>query len=74
MAEGLSGAKDAVSRGFTPVPGRAPEGLGPTIVGGKRRAFMNGVHTSAPVSGVPAVVGALVAAVRVRRGPEAARR
>ncbi|MFB7850264.1 MFS transporter [Streptomyces sp. NPDC056053] len=73
VAEGLSGAEDAVSMGVAPVPGRTPEGLGAAIVEGSHHAFMNGVHTAALVSGSLAVIGALVAAVCVRRGPEASR-
>ncbi|MFG2946495.1 MFS transporter [Streptomyces adustus] len=72
-AEGLQGAKDAVSMGVAPVSGQTPAQLKDAVIEGSHQAFMNGVHTAALVSAVLAVVGALVAVAGVRRAPEAAR-
>ncbi|GGM21725.1 MFS transporter [Streptomyces fumigatiscleroticus] len=72
-AEGLREAKDAVSMGVAPVSGQTPDQLKAAIVEGSHQAFMNGVHTAALVSGVLAVIGALLAVAGVRRSPEAVR-
>jgi hypothetical protein len=53
--------------------GGTPDQLKAAIIEGSHHAFMNGVHTAALVSGVLAVIGALMAAAGVRRAPEAAR-
>ncbi|MER0241742.1 MFS transporter [Streptomyces sp. HSW2009] len=67
----LGAAKDAVSMGVAPVSDETPEHLRTAILEGSHHAFMNGVHTAALVSGTLAVVGALLAAGCVRRGPGA---
>ncbi|GHD33027.1 MFS transporter [Streptomyces galbus] len=71
-AAGLGEAKDAVAMGVAPVPDALPAQLRTAVVEGSHQAFMNGVHTSVLVAGVLCVLGALVAAVGVRRAPGAA--
>ncbi|MFG2551471.1 MFS transporter [Streptomyces sp. NPDC048581] len=72
-AQGLSEAKDAVAMGAAPTSADMPAQLKSAVIEGSHEAFMNGVHTSVLVAGVLCVAGALVAAVGVRRAPEAAR-
>lgn len=71
MAEGLHEAKDAVSMGVSPVSAEMPAQLRAAVIEGSGQAFMNGVHTAALVTGVLCVAGAVLAAVGVRRSPEA---
>ncbi|MFI7560739.1 MFS transporter [[Kitasatospora] papulosa] len=71
-AHGLSEAKDAVAMGVAPVSDTMPAQLKSAVVEGSHQAFMNGVHTAVLISGVLCVLGALLAAVGVRRSPEAA--
>ncbi|MGW5771433.1 MFS transporter [Streptomyces longwoodensis] len=71
-AAGWGGAKDAVAMGVAPVPDGLPGPLRTAVVEGSHQAFMNGVHTSVLVAGALCVLGALVAAVGVRRAPGAA--
>ncbi|PWI14953.1 MFS transporter [Streptomyces sp. Act143] len=68
-ASGLAEAKDAVAMGAAPVSGEMPAALKPAVVEGSHAAFMNGVHTSVLVAGTLCVLGAVVAAVGVRRAP-----
>ncbi|WP_299538566.1 DHA2 family efflux MFS transporter permease subunit [uncultured Streptomyces sp.] len=72
VAHGLESAKDAVSMGVSPVSGDMPAQLKSAVIEGSGQAFMNGVHTSALVTGVLCLLGAVVAVVGVRRNPEAA--
>ncbi|GAA2928016.1 MFS transporter [Streptomyces enissocaesilis] len=71
MAEGLYEAKDAVAMGVSPVSGDMPAQLRAAVVEGSGQAFINGVHTAALVTGVLCVAGAVLAAVGVRRNPQA---
>ncbi|MFD3653517.1 MFS transporter [Streptomyces sp. NPDC058620] len=71
MAEGLHEAKDAVAMGVSPVSGDMPAQLKAAVIEGSGQAFMNGVHTAALVTGVLCAAGAVLAAVGVRRDPEA---
>ncbi|MGW4436871.1 hypothetical protein ACWELO_14065 [Streptomyces sp. NPDC004596] len=57
-----AGAEDAVATGVAPVPGGMPETLRAAVVTGSERAFMDGLHTSAAVTGVLCLPGALLAA------------
>ncbi|MFK0115316.1 MFS transporter [Streptomyces sp. NPDC090994] len=66
-AAGLAEAKDAVAMGVAPVSDGMPARLRDAVVEGSHQAFMNGVHTAVLVAGVLCVIGALVAAVGVRR-------
>ncbi|MET7645387.1 DHA2 family efflux MFS transporter permease subunit [Streptomyces sp. NPDC005426] len=68
-AAGLEQAKDAVAMGVAPVSGDMPAPLRSAVIEGSHQAFMNGVHTSVLVAGSLCVIGALVAAVGVRRAP-----
>ena len=67
MAQGLAEARDAVAMGVAPVTADMPEQVRAAIVEGSATAFLNGVHTAALVAGVLCVIGAVVAAVGVRR-------
>ncbi|MET9800895.1 MFS transporter [Streptomyces sp. NPDC006368] len=67
LAHGLYEAKDAVTMGVAPVSGDLPAQVRTAVVEGSGQAFMNGVHTAALVTGVLCVLGALLAAVGVRR-------
>ncbi|MGW0565525.1 MFS transporter [Streptomyces sp. NPDC003016] len=71
LAEGLYEAKDAVAMGVSPVSGDMPAQLRAAVVEGSGQAFINGVHTAALVTGVLCVAGAVLAAVGVRRNPQA---
>ncbi|MDG9715547.1 DHA2 family efflux MFS transporter permease subunit [Streptomyces sp. DH24] len=70
-AHGLSEAKDAVAMGVAPVSGEMPAGLRSAVLEGSHAAFMSGVHTAVLVTGVLTVLGAVVAAVGVRRAAAA---
>lgn len=70
-AHGLSEAKDAVAMGVAPVSDAMPVQLTAAVVQGSHDAFMNGVHTAVLATGVLAVLGAIAAAVGVRRAPVA---
>ncbi|WP_435972375.1 MFS transporter [Streptomyces sp. Qhu_M48] len=72
-AAGLYEAKDAVAMGVAPVSDQMPTQIRAAVAEGSHQAFMNGVHTSVLVAGVLCVGGAVLAAVGVRRTPEAAR-
>ncbi|MFJ7269101.1 MFS transporter [Streptomyces sp. NPDC099050] len=73
MAQGLHEAKDAVAMGIAPVSGEMPAQLKAAVIEGSGQAFMNGVHTAAFVTGALCVIGAVLAAVGVRRNPQDAR-
>ncbi|MEU4657964.1 MFS transporter [Streptomyces sp. NPDC023723] len=66
-AAGLEEAKDAVAMGVAPVSDGMPARLRDAVAEGSHQAFMNGVHTAVLVAGVLCVIGAVVAAVGVRR-------
>ncbi|MGV9907201.1 MFS transporter [Streptomyces sp. NPDC003388] len=66
LAGKLAGAEDAVAMGVAPVSGGMPEALRAAVVTGSERAFMNGLHTSAVVTGVLCLLGALLAAAGLR--------
>lgn len=68
-ANGLAEAKDAVAMGAAPVSAEMPTQLKSAVVEGSHQAFMNGVHTSVLVAGALCVLGALMAAMGVRRAP-----
>ncbi|QNP68193.1 DHA2 family efflux MFS transporter permease subunit [Streptomyces roseirectus] len=67
VADRLGEAKDAVAMGVAPVSDTMPGQLKAAVVEGSHDAFMAGVHTSAVVTGVLALFGALLA-VTVLRG------
>ncbi|MGW7054767.1 MFS transporter [Streptomyces sp. NPDC054887] len=69
MAEGLKEAEDAVAMGVAPVSGDMPAQLRAAVVEGSGQAFMNGVHTAVAVTGVLCLVGAVLAAIGIRRTP-----
>lgn len=71
VAQGLAEAKDAVAMGVSPVSGDMPAQLRAAVVEGSGQAFMNGVHSAVLVTGVLCVVGAVLAAVGVRRTAQA---
>ncbi|MET9322838.1 MFS transporter [Streptomyces sp. NPDC003038] len=71
VAEGLHTAKDAVAMGMSPVSGDMPGQLKAAVVEGAGQAFINGVHSAALLTGVLCVAGAVLAAVGVRRAPQA---
>ncbi|MFF5337735.1 MFS transporter [Streptomyces sp. NPDC013181] len=71
-AGALGAAEDAVSMGVAPVADTMPARLRDAVAEGSHQAFMNGVHTAALVSGVLAVIGAVLAVAVVRRAPGAA--
>jgi EmrB/QacA subfamily drug resistance transporter len=73
VAEGLYGAKDAVAMGVAPVSGDMPAQLRAAVAEGSHQAFMNGVHTAVLVAGALCVLGAVTAALGVRRAPGTAR-
>ncbi|WP_416968077.1 DHA2 family efflux MFS transporter permease subunit [Streptomyces sp. 4F14] len=66
VAEQLGEAKDAVAMGVAPVSDAMPGQLRAAVVEGSHDAFMAGVHTSAVVTGVLALVGAALAVVGLR--------
>lgn len=66
-----AGAKDAVAMGVAPVSGGMPDSLRAAVVAGSERAFMNGLHASAVVTGVLCLLGALLAAAGMRPAPDA---
>jgi hypothetical protein len=74
VAEGLLKAKDAVAMGVAPVSDAMPAGLRAAITEGSHQAFMNGVHTSVLVAGTLCALGAVLAAVGVRRSRDTDRR
>ncbi|MFB7559999.1 MFS transporter [Streptomyces brevispora] len=67
-AHGFEEAKDAVAMGVAPVADGMPAQLRAAVVEGSGHAFMNGVHAAVLVTAVLCVVGALLAAVGLRRG------
>ncbi|MGW0362879.1 MFS transporter [Streptomyces sp. NPDC002990] len=71
VAEGLHTAKDAVAMGVSPVNGDMPGQLRAAVVEGSGQAFINGVHSAALLTGVLCLAGAVMAAVGVRRAPQA---
>ncbi|WP_093798386.1 MFS transporter [Streptomyces sp. Wb2n-11] len=71
LAGRLHEAKDAVAMGVSPVSGDMPAQLRAAVVEGSGQAFLNGVHTAVLVTGVLCVAGAVLAAVGVRRNPQA---
>ncbi|WP_231509953.1 MFS transporter [Streptosporangium roseum] len=72
-AGGFEKAGDAVAMGISPVSDGMPAQLAAAVVEDSGNAFMNGVHSAVLLTGVLCVVGAILAAVGVRRTPEAAR-
>ncbi|MFJ4621292.1 MFS transporter [Streptomyces sp. NPDC088812] len=66
-AAGLEEAKDAVAMGVAPVAEGMPAQLRAAVVEGSGQAFMNGLHTASVVTGLLCVVGAVLAAVGMRR-------
>ncbi|MGW0468503.1 MFS transporter [Streptomyces sp. NPDC003027] len=74
IAHGMAEAKDAVAMGVSPVSGTMPADLRAAVVEGSGQAFMNGVHTAVLVTGALCVAGAVLAAVGVRRAPQASAR
>lgn len=68
-AQGLGEAEDAVAMGVAPVSDAMPVQLKAAVVEGSHGAFMNGVHTAVLATGVLAVLGAIAAAIGVRRAP-----
>ncbi|MER5185521.1 MFS transporter [Streptomyces sp. NPDC002896] len=72
MAQDLAEAKDAVAMGVAPVSDSMTGQVKEAVKQGAADAFMNGVHTAVLTTGVLCVVGAVVAAIGVRRIPEAA--
>jgi hypothetical protein len=66
---GPAGAQDAVAMGVAPVAPQMPAQLRAAVVEGSGRAFMNGVHTAATVTGVLCLLGAAVAAAGLRGAP-----
>ncbi|MFK8843862.1 MFS transporter [Streptomyces sp. Ac-502] len=71
VAARMHEAKDAVAMGVSPVGDGMPHQLKSAVVEGSGQAFINGVHTAALVTGVLCVIGAVLAAVGVRRDPQA---
>lgn len=69
MAEAMHEAKDLVAMGVAPVDGEMSARLRAAVAEGSGQAFVNGVHTAALVTGVLCVLGAVLAAVGVRRAP-----
>ncbi|MEU2439659.1 MFS transporter [Streptomyces rubradiris] len=68
LAGKLAEAKDAVAMGVAPVSPGMPDTLRAAVVEGSGRAFMNGVHASAVVTGVLCLLGAALAAAGMRGG------
>ncbi|MET9009938.1 MFS transporter [Streptomyces olivaceoviridis] len=68
LAGKLAGAKDAVAMGVAPVSGTMPNPLRAAVTEGSARAFMNGLHTAAVLTGTLCVLGAALAAAGMRRG------
>ncbi|WP_445525784.1 MFS transporter [Streptomyces cyslabdanicus] len=66
-AHGFEGTKDAVAMGVAPVEDGMPAQLRAAVVEGSGNAFMNGVHAAVLVTAVLCLVGALLAAVGLRR-------
>jgi hypothetical protein len=60
--------------GGAPVSDAMPAGLRAAITEGSHQAFMNGVHTSVLVAGTLCALGAVLAAVGVRRSRDTDRR
>lgn len=67
-AHGFEETKDVVAMGVAPVADGMPAQLRAAVVEGSGHAFMNGVHAAVLVTAVLCVVGALLAAVGLRRG------
>lgn len=65
-AERLEEAKDAVAMGVAPVTDTMPAQLRAAVTEGSQAAFMNGVHTAVAVTGVLALIGAVLAALGIR--------
>ena len=66
VAGRLEETKDAVAMGVAPVSDTMPAQLKAAVVEGSHTAFMNGVHTAVLVTGVLALVGAVLAALGLR--------
>ncbi|CAM5658808.1 MFS transporter [Streptomyces griseorubiginosus] len=56
-------AKDAVAMGVAPVSDTMPSQLRASVMEGSHTAFMNGVHTAALVTGILALIGAVLSAL-----------
>ncbi|AYN42987.1 DHA2 family efflux MFS transporter permease subunit [Streptomyces dangxiongensis] len=72
LAGKLAGAKDAVAMGVAPVSRDMPQRLGSAVTEGSIRAFMNGLHAAAVITGLLCVLGAGLAAAGMRKGAAAA--
>jgi EmrB/QacA subfamily drug resistance transporter len=70
-AQGLAEAKDAVAMGIAPVSADMPAALRAAVVEGSGQAFVNGMHAAAVLTGVLCLLGAVLAAVGVRRTADA---
>lgn len=70
VAHDLEHAADAVSMRVAPVGDDMPARLQAAVVEGAGNAFMNGVHTAVLTTGVLCVLGAILAAIEVRRALE----
>jgi EmrB/QacA subfamily drug resistance transporter len=73
-ADGFAQAKDAVARGVAPVSDGMAAQVRAAVVEGSGNAFVNGVHAAVLCTAVLCVLGAVLAAIGIRRNPEAARR
>jgi hypothetical protein len=71
VAQGLAEAKDAVAMGIAPVSADMPAALRAAVVEGSGQAFVNGMHAAAVLTGVLCLLGAVLAAVGVRRTADA---
>lgn len=67
LADGLQAASDAVAMGVAPVSADMEATVAAAVTEGAHQAFIHGLHTAALVTGVLCVLGALVAAVFVKR-------
>ncbi|MBT2439468.1 MFS transporter [Streptomyces sp. ISL-36] len=72
LAAELHAAEDAVAMGIAPVSTDMPARLRAAVVEGSGQAFMNGVHTAVIVTGTLCLLGAVLAAVGLRRTSPAA--
>nr|AOE23583.1 FoxTVII [Streptomyces diastatochromogenes] len=71
LAGQLGGATDAVSMGVAPVADGMPARLAAAVAEGSGRAFLDGVHSAAVLTGVLCLGGAALAAAGIRRGAAA---
>ncbi|MEU1199447.1 DHA2 family efflux MFS transporter permease subunit [Streptomyces sp. NPDC005813] len=71
LAGRLDGATDAVSMGVAPVADGMSGRLAAAVAEGSGRAFLNGVHSAAVLTGVLCLGGAALAAAGIRQGAAA---